>query len=117
MRLLPDFLLRLSDPGPSGRRSSQSLWVRSSRGAGAYEAERSTVGAEYEFDRVDAEAGVTISLAKNVEAWFAAHYLTASANVSAATGGGGITVKGLGPSLGVSVGRASNYYALVRTIH
>ena len=108
--VLPDFLLRLSDPGPSGRRSSQSLWIRSSRGAGAYEAARSTVGAEYEFDRFEAEAGVTVSLAEDVDAWFAAHYLTGSADVSAATGGGGINVKGVGPSLGVHWGGASNYF-------
>ena len=41
----------------------------------------------------------------------AAHYLTGSANVSAATGGGEIKVTGLGPALGVAWGGASPYYA------
>jgi outer membrane autotransporter protein len=109
--VLPDFLLRLVDRGPTRERPLEPVWIRFSRGAGSYEAERSTVGAAYDFDRFEAEAGVTASFGGDVEAWFAAHYLTGSADVDAATGGGGIDATGVGPSLGVYWGREANYYA------
>ena len=109
--VLPDFLLRLSDSGPSRERPSQSAWFVISRGAGAYQAVRSTVGTAYDFDRFEAEAGLNVVFAEDAGAWFSAHYLNGSADVSAATGGGAIEARGLGPALGVYWGGASSFYA------
>ena len=52
-----------------------------------------------------------MSFAEDAGAWVSAHYLTGSADVSAATGGGAITATGLGPALGVYWGGASRFYA------
>ena len=109
--VLPDFLLRLSDPGPSRERPSLPVWFAISRGSGAYQAARSTVGTDYDFDRFEAEAGLNVTFAEDAGAWFSARYLNGSADVSAATGGGAITAKGLGPALGVYWGGANSFYA------
>ena len=115
--VLPDFLLRLSDPGTSRERPSQSIWFAISRGSGSYQAARSTVGTAYDFDRFEAETGLNVTFAEDASAWVSthywvsAHYLTGSADVSAATGGGAITAQGLGPALGVYWGGASSFYA------
>ena len=109
--VLPDFLLRLSDPGASRERPFESVWFATSRGAGSYQAARSTVGTAYDFDRFEAEAGLNVTVAEEAGAWVSAHYLTGTADVSAATGGGAITATGLGPALGVYWGGASSFYA------
>ena len=109
--VLPDFLLRLSDPGPSRERPSLPVWFAISRGSGAYQAARSTVGTAYDFDRFEAEAGLNVTFAEEAGAWFSARYLNGSADVSAATGGGAIMAKGLGPALGVYWGGANSFYA------
>ena len=111
--VLPDFLLRLSDPGASRERPSRSqpVWFTISRGSGSYQAARSTVGTAYDFDRFEAEAGLNVTFAEDAGTWFSARYLNGSADVSAATGGGAITAKGLGPALGVYWGGANSFYA------
>ena len=52
---------------------------------------------------------MNVSFAEDAGAWFATRYVTGSADVTAATGGGSITAKGLGPALGVYWGR--DFYA------
>ena len=109
--VLPDFLLRLGAPGPIKRSPSTPVWVRFSDGTGLYEARRSTVGARYDFDRIEAEVGATATWAGTFDTWFAARYVTASASVSAETGGGAIEATGIGPSLGFHWNGASNFLA------
>ena len=52
--ILPDFLLRLTGPGPSRRCGStpdSSVWTRVAGGQGVYESDRSTTGATYDLER------------------------------------------------------------------
>ena len=84
---------------------------RVSGGSGSYTARRSTVGASYDFDRLDTKAGVNLGLGSEVTATASARYLNSTANVSAPTGGGKITAQGVGAVAGVLWHSASNFYA------
>ena len=112
---LPDFMLRLENRAAVGKRlhsPGSPHWVRLSVGGGSYEPDRSHVGAAYDFDRFEAEAGVefTLSAAGNVTGWASLRHVAGSADVSAPTGGGEIEATGFGPSLGFSWENAAGYY-------
>ena len=89
-----------------------SSWFRFSGGRGSYEAQRSTVGGEYDFDRRTVEAGLNVPLGEEAFGWISMRHLTGSADVSAPTGGGMIDATALGPSFGVSWRGQNNFYAV-----
>ena len=111
---LPGFLLRLDrDPGPGGermRKPGSPLWVRVAGGTGAFEAERSTVDAEYEYDRFAIEAGMDFPLAEGLTAWAGGRLVSGSADVSAPTGGGKIDAVGHGLTFGAAWREAGGFY-------
>ena len=87
---LPGFLLRL-DEHAGGRRAFASgtpLWLRLGRGGGAYDPERASVGANYDFGSTGIEAGVDVALGEALAGSFAAHVLKGSADVASPAGGG-----------------------------
>ena len=113
---LSGFMLRLESRGTAGKRlrsPGSSTWVRLSVGEGSYEPERSHVGAAYDINRFEAEAGVEFALFQeaNVTGWASLRHVTGAADVSAPTGGGRIEATGFGPSLGVSWEDAAGFYA------
>ncbi len=111
---LPGFLLRLSGGGFPGKRISSPgspLWARLSGGLGSYETERASVGAEYDFSRFAAEAGVDFSLDENATGSVSVRQVRGRADVSAPTGGGKIEADGIGVTLGLSLYGADAYYA------
>ncbi len=111
---LPGFLLRMSDPGSFTRRalSPDSLvWVRVSAGKGSYEAERESVGAEYDYDHHSVEAGKDIYLGEHATGSASLRHVSGSADVSSPVRGGKIDAEGIGLTLGLSVDGPSAYYA------
>ncbi|MCY3803025.1 MAG: autotransporter outer membrane beta-barrel domain-containing protein [Gammaproteobacteria bacterium] len=110
---LPGFLLRLGDPGPFTRRAlspDSPVWVRVSAGKGSYEAERVSVGAEYDYDHHSMEAGKDISLGEHATGSAFIRHVSGSADVSSPTKGGKIDAEGIGLALGLSVDGPSAYY-------
>ena len=113
---LPGFMLRLDNRGTVGmrlRRPGSPAWVSVSGGQGSYAPDRSSVGAAYEFGRLEAEAGVDFAFSGvgALTGWTALRHVRGSADVSAATGGGKIDAEGFGASFGVSWENAAGYHA------
>ena len=107
-------LLRLDAHGlPEGHlvESGAPLWVRLSGGSGSFEADHATVGAEYDFDRFSAEAGLNVSLGGNFTGIASIRGVRGDADVNAPTGGGEIEMDGAGVTLGVSYNETNAYYA------
>ena len=116
---LPDFLHRLTGPtrnflSPPAAPNSQGLpaWVRFSGSKGSYEARRSTVGGEYDFERRMVEAGLNVPLGKEAYGWVSMRHVTGLADVSASTGGGDIYATAMGPSFGVSWRGENDFYVV-----
>ena len=111
---LPGFLLRLNrDAGLSGERMrspGSPLWLRLAAGTGSYGAERSTVGAGYDFRRFSAEAGMDFRLAEGLTGSLGARLVSGSADVSAPAGGGRIGAVGYGLSFGAAWQGAGGFY-------
>ena len=112
---LPEFMFRLENRGAFGKRLHRlglPAWVRLSVGEGAYEPDRSHVGAAYDVGRFEVEAGLDFALLRerNVTGWVSLRHVRGSADVSAPTGGGRIEAMGSGPSFGVSWENADGYY-------
>ena len=105
---LPGFLLRLDGAGEAAserlRRPDSPGWVRISRGQGSYESDRANVGAAYDFDRFEVEAGVDFvpSLTGDVTGSVSVRHARGSADVSAPTGGGRIKAGGVGAAFGAA---------------
>ena len=113
---LPGFMLRLDDRGTAGRQlrgPGSPAWVRVSGGQGSYGPERASVGADYELDRFEAEAGVDFALSReeNLTGWTSLRHVRGSADVSAPTGGGKIESVGFGASFGATWTNAAGYRA------
>jgi len=113
---LPGFMLRLDNAGQSAkrlRRPGSPSWIRVSGGEGAYEPDRSHVGAAYDFGRFEAEAGVEFALSRegNATGWASLRQVRGSADVAAPTGGGTIEAAGFGASLGAAWENAAGYQA------
>ncbi len=113
--LLPDFLLRLTGPGPGRRCVStpdSSVWTRVAGGQGAYESDHSTTGATYDLERFEAEGGLSASLGARAKGWVSVRHVQGTAGVASPTGGGEIDVRGLGSSVGGSWRGANDVYAV-----
>ena len=112
---LPEVLLGLTGAAePTGRfvlPPDSPSWVRLSGGRGAYEPDRSTVGAKHDFDRIEVEAGRNVPFGEEARGWISVRHVRGSADVSSPTGGGDIDVEGIGISLGVHWQSANDYYA------
>ena len=111
---LPGFLLRLNGGGPEGKRlrtPGSPVWARLSGSTGSHAPERSTVGQEYDFERLAVEAGLEVAMGEHFTGSISVRHVSGSAEVSAPTGGGDIEAKGIGVSLGASWKGAGGYYA------
>ena len=111
---MPGFLLRIDAPELSEKRiawADSPVWARLSGGRGSYGPERASVGAQFDYSRFAAEAGLYVSLGKNATGSVSVRHVKGSAEVSAPTGGGEIEAEGLGFSLGASLNSANDYYA------
>lgn len=92
---LPGLLLRL-DGGAPIRRPEEPVWTRLGFGAGRGEARRSPAGASYDFDRIDAEAGVSRTWGNG---WSGSTWLRrvhGEVKVDAPTGGSEVGLHGVG---------------------
>ena len=111
---LPGFLLRLNGGGPAGERlrsPGSPVWARLTGGRGSHAPERSTVGQEYDFERLAVEAGMDVSLGESLSGSISVRHVRGSAEVSSPFGGGDIEAEGIGVSLGASWEGAGGYYA------
>ena len=95
---LPNVLLGLQQRTPRSR-PNQPAWLRVTGSTGSHELDRSTVGAEYDTDYVEIEAGKHFTLNNGLEAWATLQYLTGTAEVDSPMKGGDIDVQGLGLAL------------------
>ena len=103
---LPGFLLRLDAAGLSEKRAASPgspVWARISGGRGSYGPERSSVGAKYDFSRLEAEAGLDVSLAEGATGSVSVRRIRGLADVESPAGGGRIEAEGYGATLGFSL--------------
>ena len=111
---LPGFLLRLDARRASDGRIAwpdSPVWVRFSGGKGSYASERASVGAEFEFDRFAAEAGLDFGLGENVRGSISVRKVGGSGAVASPAGGGKIDAQGYGVAIGVSWRGDEDWYA------
>ena len=111
---LPGALLRLNgrvgnDDGRV-RSSDSAVWLRLDGGTGSYEAKRSTVGGEYDFDRFVAEVGIDVTLTDDLTGLIAVRTVSGSADVSSPVGGGEIGAWGHGLTAGLAWHGADGFY-------
>ncbi len=112
--LAPDFLLRLTSPGPTRTcraAPDKPVWVRFAGGRGAYQAERSTVGATYEFDRFETEGGLRAAFGPRAAGWVSVRHVRGTAAGTAPSGRGEIDARGLGSTVGGRWRGANDVYA------
>ena len=102
-----DLLFRLADPRFAEKHATSPVWLKIMGGTGSYDPKRSTVGATYDFDRTQMEAGLSTAFGEGVKGWLSMRHTRASADVFSPTGNGEIEVEGTGPALGI-VWRAAN---------
>ena len=110
---LPGLLLRLNSRGPAGERLTapgSPAWVRVAGGAGRYAATQASVGAKYDFHRVEVEAGLDVALGKRLTGSLSVRHVQGSGDVSSPTGGGEINARGLGGAIGVAWAGPRGYY-------
>ncbi len=110
---LPGLLLHLNRKGPVGKRLASPgspIWVRFSGGSGSYEPEHSSVGAEYDFNRFEALAGLDLTLGENLTGSFSVRHVRGSADVESLYGDGEIDAKGLGAGVAASWIAPGGYY-------
>ena len=101
--LVPDFLLRLTSPGPTRTcctAPDEPVWVRFAGGQGAYQGERSTVGATYDFDRFETEGGLRAAFGQRATGWASVRHVRGTADGTAPSGRGKIDARGLGSTVG-----------------
>ena len=111
---LPGLLLRLDARGLSDARIAlpdSPAWVRLSGARESYKPDRASVGAEYTFGRIAAEAGLELPVSEDAAAFVSARRLRGSADVTSPTGGGEIEIQGLGMAFGVAVRGPHAHYA------
>ena len=110
---LPGFLLRLGDGRPAGRRVTRPdspAWVRISGARGSFEPRRASVGAEYDFRRGSAEAGLDVALGENVTGTLSLRHVSGAAEVASSYGGGDIEAEGLGVAAHLTWRGSDGYY-------
>ena len=89
-----------------------SAWVRAAGGQGAYEAERSTTGATYTFDRFETEGGLSAALNATVKGWASVRHVQGRAYGASPTGGGRLDARGLGSTVGGAWTGANGAYVV-----
>ena len=112
---LPDFLLRLTGPGPNRKcrtAPEERVWVRFAGGQGSYEADRTTTGASYDLERFETEGGFSANFNERVKGWASVRHVWGSADAMSPTGGGAIDVRGLGSSVGGAWRSETGAYAM-----
>ena len=110
---LPGLLLRLNSRGPAGERLTapgSPAWVRVAGGAGRYAAAQASVGAKYDFHRIEVEAGLDVVLGKRLTGSLSVRHVQGSGDVSSPTGGGEINARGLGGAIGIAWAGPRGYY-------
>ena len=110
---LPGLLLRLHSRGPAGERLTapgSPAWVRVAGGAGRYTPVQASVGAKYDFHRVEVEAGLDVELGPRLTGTLSVRHVQGSGDVSSPTGGGEINARGLGGAIGVAWTGPRGYY-------
>ena len=105
-----DLLFRLADPRFAQKHATSPVWLKIMGGTGSYDPKRSTVGATYDFDRAQVEAGLNAAFGEEVKGWISMRHTRASANVFSSTGNGEIEVEGTGPALGIAWRAANGCY-------
>ena len=111
---LPGFLLRLDAQSFTNERIAwpgSPVWVRLTAGRGSYASERASVGAEFDFDRFAAEAGLVIPLGENAKGSISVRSLRGLADVVSPVGGGTIEAEGYGVALEGSWSGDEDWYA------
>ena len=114
---LPGFVLRLEERGPTAARlrlPGIPARARLTGGWGSYAPERASVGAEYDFKRLSAEAGLDAAFGDSLTGSVSALYVQGSAEVDSPVGGGEIDARGVGLALGASWNGGRGYYVAVR---
>lgn len=114
---LPDFLLRMQRWESASPRlfiPDSPVWIRLLGSTGSQEFKRSTVGVDYNSNRLAVEAGVTVSVSETFDLMASLHHVTGSADVDSPTRGGDIHVKGKGVSLDTWWSLANDAYANAR---
>ena len=112
---LPDFLLRLTGPGPTRTCRSapdEPVWVRFAGGQGSYEADRSTTGATYNLERFETEGGLSATVNDTTKGWVSVRHVWGAAGIGSPTGGGQLDVRGLGSSVGGAWQSPTGAYAM-----
>ena len=107
---LPDILLR-QNAHPCFLPPNSPTWAHLSGESGSYYPERSTIDLQYDFDRIEVDAGRNVSLGEEIEGWISGRYVRGSADVSSPIGGGILDAEEIGASLGARWQNAKNYYA------
>ena len=92
---LPGLLLRL-DAGAPVRRPEQPAWVQAGYGAGRGEADHSETGASYDFDRIEAAAGISRAWGDNLGGSLWLRRLQSEVKVDMPAGSGELELHGVG---------------------
>ena len=92
---LPGLLLRL-DAGAPVRRPEQPAWVQAGYGAGRGEADHSQTGASYDFDRIEAAAGISQAWGDNLGGSVWLRRLQSEVKVDMPAGSGELELHGVG---------------------
>ncbi|MXW81144.1 MAG: autotransporter outer membrane beta-barrel domain-containing protein [Gemmatimonadetes bacterium] len=85
-------------------------WARVTGGMGSYTPENASVGAEFDFERFSAEAGLNVPLGEIVEASISVRGVRGSADVTSPVDGGDIKAEGVGIAFGASVIGTNAWY-------
>ena len=105
---------RAGDDNGRVRSPGSPIWVRLKGGAGSYEPDGATVGADYDFSRYAAEVGMDAALTDTLSGSVGARHVSGSADVSALAGGGTIDATGHGLSLGLAWNGTDGVYGTGR---
>ncbi len=110
---LPGLLLRLHSRGPAGERltaPASPAWVRVAGGGGRYTPVQASVGAAYDYRRVEVEAGLDVELGPRLTGTLSVRHVYGWGDVSSPTGGGTINTQGLGGAVGLAWTGPQGYY-------
>ena len=92
---LPGLLLLL-DAGAPVQRSEEPVWAQAGYGAGSGEAKRSQTGASYDFDRIEAAAGISRSWSNGFGGSLWLRHIQSEVKANAVSGAGELDLHGAG---------------------
>ena len=95
---LPQVLLGLQERAPTASRATP-VWFKVTGHTGSQDFDHSSVGAGYDIDHIQIEAGKHFTFTNGTEAWATLQYLDGTAEVDSPFQGGDIDVQGLNVSL------------------